>query len=91
MSRKSELRKAAHEGKKKYPTQAAADAAIVKCKQPWAPGLESYKCPFGAHWHIGHNKRTKKNVMGAEQTAVVNHETNSEPHGSGGSNDAHNE
>jgi hypothetical protein len=64
MSKKSELRKRAHDGKKKYPTQAAADAAIVGCKQPWAKGLESYKCPFGAHWHIGHNKKYKRTTKG---------------------------
>jgi hypothetical protein len=59
---KSELRKRAHTGKKKYPTQAAADAAIVGCKQPWAKGLETYKCPFGPHWHVGHNKKSKQSM-----------------------------
>jgi hypothetical protein len=59
MLEKSELRKRAHDGKKKYPTHDAADAAIARCNQLWAPGLESYKCPLGSHWHVGHGCKKK--------------------------------
>jgi hypothetical protein len=59
MSKKSELRKAAHTGKKKYPSEAAADAAVLKCERSGVLGLTSYKCPFGPHWHIGHKRKKK--------------------------------
>jgi hypothetical protein len=57
MLEKSELRKRAHDGKQKFPTQAAADASVLRCEATRRPGLESYKCPFGKHWHIGHKKK----------------------------------
>jgi hypothetical protein len=57
---KSELRKRAHTGKKKFPTQAAADAAVLRYERGGLHGLESYKCPFGNHWHAGHKKKSKK-------------------------------
>ena len=71
MSKKSELRKRAHTGKKKFPTKAAADAAIRSWEHRGLNGLGSYKCPFGKHWHAGHKKKNK--------ASAVNEQVASEP------------
>jgi hypothetical protein len=63
MSKKSELRKRAHTGKKKFPTKAEADAAILRWQSRGLHGLGGYKYPFGKHWHAGHKKKTKATTV----------------------------
>ena len=57
MSKKDERRKRAHEGKRSFPTQAAA--AIVGWERHGLHGLQSYLCPCGDHWHAGHQKKSR--------------------------------
>jgi hypothetical protein len=46
-------------GKKRFGSLAAAVAAANRPRKDRlkARGLGAYKCPFGNHWHIGHDKR----------------------------------
>ena len=81
MSKKSELRKRAHAGKKKFPTQAAADAAILSWEHAGLHGLHSYKCPFGKHWHAGHKNKKKNRSANVKPKEAPG--TNSEAQSSG--------
>jgi hypothetical protein len=71
MSKKNERRKRAHDGKRSFATQAAADAAIRSWESNGLHGLASYECPFGGHWHAGHKKKSRntKTDLGASPSS----------------------
>jgi hypothetical protein len=79
MSKKSEQRKTAHTGKRKYPTKAAADAAILDYERNGTHRLHSYPCPFGKHWHVGHKSKKKSKTPDAKPEGASDPEINSTP------------
>jgi hypothetical protein len=47
-------RKACGNKEKQYPDQTAAVRDLIKLRNKGREGLHSYKCPYGNHWHLGH-------------------------------------
>jgi hypothetical protein len=53
MASKRAIRRKSCEAKKRHATLAFALIAVAKTRG----GVRAYRCPFGAHYHVGHESR----------------------------------
>lgn len=46
--------------KRSYPNKQKARQVAALSSKRTGEVIEAYKCPYGGHWHIGHNRYKKE-------------------------------